>query len=124
MQETRTAVVDLDANGSVVVRIRTGAQQTLSDAEANLGAALDQRSGARRPLLIDIRGALPLDADVRRYYSGQVLAGAFTAMALLVNASPLGRMMGNIYLRVANTVIPTRLFQDEPSAHEWLRNHR
>jgi hypothetical protein len=120
MQETRTAVVTLERDGCVVVRIRAGIAQTLDDAKANLGAAIAQSAGQRRPILIDIRKAVTLDAEVRRYYSGRVLIDSFTAMALLVNASPLGRMIGNVYLRIANTFIPTRLFTDEPRARIWL----
>ena len=123
MIETRTAVVTLDATGTVCVRVRPNAAQTLDDARANMGAALDQCGASRRPILIDIRRAVTLDAEVRRYYSGTVLVDSFTSMALLINANPLGRMIGNVYLRVANTGIPTRLFTDEPQAHEWLRNH-
>jgi hypothetical protein len=119
--ETPTALVALSSDGIVNVRIRAGVRQSLEDARANLSAALETRGGQRRPLLVDIREAVPLDADVRRHYSGHVLVG-FTAMALLTRASPLGRMIGNVYLRVANTRIPTRLFTDESAAREWLRN--
>jgi hypothetical protein len=122
MADTRTAVVTLD-EGSVVVRVRAGARQSVADAQANLSAALTAADSGRHPVLVDIRKAVPLDREVRRYYSGQVLDG-FTAMALLVNASPLGRMIGNVYLRIANTRIPTRLFADEVSARAWLRNQR
>jgi hypothetical protein len=120
MQTTRTAVVQLDADGSVVVRIKAGVTQAIEDAQANLAAAISEAAGTRRPILIDISRAVPLDAEVRRYYSGTVLVDSFTAMALLVNATPLGRMIGNVYLRVANTSLPTRLFTDEPSARRWL----
>ncbi|HEY9228278.1 MAG TPA: hypothetical protein VIP11_16600 [Gemmatimonadaceae bacterium] len=124
MRETETALVDLGSDGILTVRIRNGARQTLKDAEQNLGAALDERAGRRRPLLIDIRDAQPLDADVRHYYSGQVLVDGFTALALLVDASPLGRMMGNVYFRVARPGIPTRLFTQPADAHEWLTAFR
>lgn len=124
MQETETAIVALDADGVLSVRIRAGAYQSLANAEQNLGAALGLRAGQRRPLMVDIREAQPLDADVRHYYSGQVLVDGFTALALLVDASPFGRMMGNIYFRVARPGIPTRLFTEPHQAHEWLTRYR
>ena len=123
MRETTTALVDLGSDGVLTVRIRTGAHQSLADAEQNLGAALDERGGRRRPLLIDIREARPLDAEVRHYYSGQALVDGFVALALLVNASPLGMMMGNVYFRVARPGIPTQLFTEPTKAHEWLASH-
>src|ERR1044071_5987417 len=124
MRETNNAVIELEPEGILVVRIRDGARQLLPDAEQNLGAALIERGGKRRPLLIDIREALPLDAEVRHYYSGQVLVSGFTALALLVDASPFGTMMGNIYFRVARPGIPTKLFTEGPEARLWLGGYR
>lgn len=120
MHETRTAMVTMNGDGIVTVRVRSGQRQSLADAQENLTAALEVRGGVRRPVLVDICEAVPLDADVRRYYSGPVLEG-FTAIALVIHASPLGRMIGNVYLRVANTVIPTRLFTNRDSARQWLK---
>src|SRR5262245_59269512 len=107
MPETETAVVRLSEGGVVIVRIRDGARQSLEDARTNLAAALFEATGRRRPLLVDIRTAQPLDPDARHYYSGQQLADSFSAIALLIDSSPLGSMMGNIYLRVARLGIPT-----------------
>lgn len=123
MLDTTTARIGLSESGLVIVRIRTGAFQTLADAHENLAAAVAATLGRRRPLLIDIRGAQPLEADVRHHYSGQALVDGFSALALLVEASPLGRMMGNVYLRIARPGIPTQLFADEADALEWLRGH-
>jgi hypothetical protein len=121
MRETPTAQVALSDSGIVCVRIRQDAEQSLADAQENLGQALIARDGVKRPLLVDIRGAKPLDAEVRHYYSGQVLVDGFSALGMLIDASPLGRMMGNVYLRVARPGIPARLFTDEAEATSWLQ---
>ena len=120
VHETRTARIGLSDAGFVVVRIHEGAEQSLVDAHENLAASLTATLGRRRPLLVDIRGARPLDADVRHHYSGRALVDGFWALAMIVEASPLGRMMGNVYLRVARPGIPTRLFSDEAQAVAWL----
>ena len=124
MPETRTAHIDLNEDGLVVVRIHKAAYQSLEDAKANLAMALSETAGRRRPLLIEIRGAQPLDAEARHHYSGQTLVEGFSALALLVEGNPLGRMMGNVYLRVARPGIPTQLFSDEARAVEWLIQNR
>ena len=123
MPHTRTAQIDLNAQGLVIVRICDAAHQSLDDAKENLATAVSETAGARRPLLIDIREARPLDADARHHYSGQTLLDCFSALALLVEASPFGRMMGNVYLRVARPGIPTQLFADETKALKWLREY-
>src|SRR5262245_16100155 len=124
MPDTKTARILLDHRGLVTVRVNDGAQQSLNDAKENLAAAVSETLGTRRPLLIDIRHARPLEADARHHYSGQTLVEAFSALALLVEASPFGRMFGNVYLRIAKPGIPTRLFSDETEATRWLSGYR
>jgi hypothetical protein len=124
MPETKTARIALNDQGLLIVRIKDGAHQALSDAKENLALAVSETRGERRPLLIDIRKAQPLEADARHHYSGQTLVERFSALALLIDGSPFGRMMGNVYLRIARPGIPTRLFSDEMRALEWLGGHR
>jgi hypothetical protein len=123
MPETKTARIQLNSRGVLTVRIKDGSTQSLADAKENLALAVSETGGTRRPLLIDIRHALPVEAAARHHYSGRKLADAFSALALLVEASPFGRMMGNVYLRIAQPGIPTRLFSDEAQAKEWLNGH-
>lgn len=119
MVTTPTAVAHVRSDGIIAIRINQGAKQSLADAQANV-ATIRRLAATRAPLLIDMSGAQPLDPQVRHFYSETQLGDAFTAMALVVAASPLGRMMGNVYMRVARTGIPIRLFPDEPSAVAWL----
>jgi hypothetical protein len=121
--ETATARVALSEDGILIVRIHQGMRQTPADALDNLTATRSVAAGRRRPLLVDITGSPPLDAETRHLYSGKSLAAAFTALALLVEGSPLGPMMGNVYLRVARPGIPTRVFIDESKAHSWLKGY-
>jgi hypothetical protein len=124
MPETRTASIELAPNGVVLVRILNGARQSMPDASENLSTAIAIGTGRRRPILVDIRSAQPLAADVRRVYSGENVANAFTALALLIDASTVGRMMGNVYFSVARLPIPMQMFVMESKALEWLERHR
>jgi len=124
MPVTNTARIDLRDDGLLIVRVNDGAWQSLADAKENLSVAIAETRGARRPLLIDIRRAQPLEADARHHYSGQTLVERFSALGLLIDASPFGRMMGNVYLRIARPGIPTALFSEEPLAVAWLARYR
>jgi hypothetical protein len=124
MPETKTARIALNDEGLLIVRIKDGAHQSLADAKENLALAVSETRGERRPLLIDIRSAQPLEADARHHYSGQTLVERFSALALLIESNPFGRMMGNVYLRIARPGIPTQLFSEETLALEWLHAHR
>ena len=124
MVQTRTAQIHLADYGIVIVRIKKDVLQSSDDATANLAAAIQETHGQRRPLLIDIRGAIPLEDDVRRQYSGQPVVDNFSALGLIVDDGPFGRMMGNMYFRVAELEIATRLFAGEGEAIAWLLEHR
>jgi hypothetical protein len=120
MPDTRTARIELSEAGIVMVRIRNGARQSVPDASENLTTAIAARGGRRRPLLVDIRQAAPLAADVRRMYSAGHIADAFSAMGLLIETSTLGRMMGNVYFSVARLPMPMKMFVAESLAVDWL----
>jgi hypothetical protein len=120
MPRTATASIELASNGSVVVRIGPGVKQSLDDAQENIAASVALAGGKPRPLLVDISRAEPLEAPVRHFYSGEWLGQHFTALALVVGANALGRMMGSVYLRIARPGVPTRLFDREPEALSWL----
>jgi hypothetical protein len=124
MVETRTALIHLADFGIVIARIKRDVLQSLDDAAKNLAAAAMVTGGQRRPLLIDIRAAIPLDDDVRRQYSGQMVVDHFSALGLVVDDGPFGRMMGNLYFRAAELEIATRLFASEGEAIAWLLEHR
>jgi len=121
---TRTAEITVEDDGTgpiVAVRVQPGVQQSLDDARANMEACTRAAGNRRCRLLIDISRAEIISAEVRHYYSGGKLTEWFSAMALVVEASPMGRVMGNLYLRIARPGVPTRLFSNEHAAIEWLR---
>jgi hypothetical protein len=121
-RRTDTALISLRDDGIVHVRVFPGAHQRTTDAEHNLGAAIDARGGKRRPVLVDITGCEPLTHDVRRTYTGEALR-SFTAIAMLVDATTFGRMIGNIYLQIAAPKVPAQLFAREVEATRWLLAH-
>ena len=123
MRSTATAHVTLRADGILMVRIHKGVHQEPANARENLAAAIEEAANQRPPLLVDITGSPPLSAETRHLYSGQALDRGFSALALLVEASPLGRMMGNLYFRVARPGIPLHLFTDETRAVAWLKGY-
>jgi len=121
MTSTRSGRVRLHDDWCVVTRIEPGAPHTLEDARENIAATIAMCGGVRRPLLVDISRSAPLEPEVRHVYADAQLVDSFLALAVIVEASPLGRVIGDIYLRVAQPGVPTRVFQDEASARGWLR---
>jgi hypothetical protein len=119
--ETRTATAR--RQGELVTISIGPLPQSLDDARENLAACVTLTEGRRCPLLVDLKQALPLEPEVRHLYSGESLVASFTAIAMVISAAPLGRMMGNVYLRVARPGVPTRLFSRRAPAVDWLGQH-
>ena len=124
LRMTATASIELDPRGFVTTRIHDGAAQSLEDARENLAATIEACQGIRHPLLVDISRCQPLEPEVRHFYSGNILVESFLSLALVIEASPFGAMMGNVYLRIARPGIPTRLFTERGRAVEWLLEAR
>src|SRR4051794_25126362 len=116
VRHTRTAQVEKTSEGIVITRILAEVQQNLDDAVKNISVSAEACGGQRAPIVVDLRQAMPLDAETRHYYTGKRLTDFFTSLAILVPASAFGKMMGNLYLRVANPGIPSRLFDSEAEA--------
>jgi hypothetical protein len=130
MVETRTARIELHPSGCVIVRA-LGIAQTVDDARANVTTSIELAGGPQKlPLLVDITQTAPLASEVRHYYVGGVLRDNFTALGLLVEPSPMGRMMGNVFFRMIEVANEgregalTQVFEDENSAIAWLTSAR
>jgi hypothetical protein len=72
-------------------------------------------------ILTDISKAPPMD-KVTRAYSEAELKNLYKAMAI-VSTSALGRMIGNIFLKLNSLPLPTKMFVNEQEAKEWLKGY-
>lgn len=122
--QTRTAVITLRPDGIIEVRILPGNRQNLADAKENIAQAVALGGDQIRPFLVDIRESEMLEPEARHFYASTGLSGQFSALALLLRASPLGIMIGNVYARMAKHKIPMKLFVFESEATKWLLSSR
>ena len=123
VRNTRSARIERTSEGIVITRVLPNVQQSIDDAVENVSADAEACRGKRAPIIVDLREAMTLDAETRHYYSGKKLTDFFCSLALLVPTGAFGKMMGNLYLRVANPGIPSRLFDSETNAIQWSARH-
>lgn len=95
-----------------------GVEIVLEDALAATEAMAQLTGGRRSPLLADTRDIGPMDRRTRTEFARRV--DLVSAVSLIVR-SPLSRIMANFFLSVAKPLAPTRLFDDEATALDWLR---
>jgi hypothetical protein len=122
MEEIATSVCRfrLDLEGLVLATMVEGARFEPEDARAAVAATWRIAGERRRPVLVDSRGVRHQSREARAYFAGPEAAKRVSAVAVVVG-SPVSRMIGSFFLRTSDHRIPTRLFDDEAPAREWLR---
>jgi len=108
-------------DGRLRCRFKAGAEVTLSDAVECVRASPAVAGMRRLPSLIDLRWLRSQSAEARDYFSAPEALLVSNAVALLVE-SPLSRAIGNFYLGFNRPNVPTRIFNDEAAALEWLQS--
>ncbi len=88
------------------------------DSIATINGMIEVTGDRPAPLLVDVRNAGPQDRKGRLEFIRR--HEVVSAVAILV-ANPLSRMMGNFFMNVNKPKAPTRLFDDEAAAVEWLK---
>ena len=72
-------------------------------------------------MLVDITNASPTSRELREY-TAKVLPEFVKAMAM-VSSSVAGRMLGNLYFSIRVQPFPTKVFNSEKEAKDWLQQY-
>jgi hypothetical protein len=115
--------VILRPDGIVYVEIAAGVDQSVDHARENLRACRELAHDKRRPLLVNLRGAMVLTPETRLVYSDSAIADSFCALAMIIDKEPISRMMINLYLQVAKMAMPMRVFSEVDPAARWLSRY-
>lgn len=116
---TESQKISIEDSGVIVCVNLNIKRHTLSHAKQNLEAIRSLAGGVKRPVLIDIRETLSIDADARKYYSSVDYAEVQSAAALIIGSS-LTRMIANFFMGLNKPLFPTKMFTDEAQAYKWL----
>lgn len=116
---TQTERIVLDDSGIVKCKAFKGSLQTLENAIENVQAVKTLANGKLVPILVDITETKGANKEARAYLAGKEAGEVQSACALIVS-SPLSQLIGNFFLGLNKTQFPTRLFNDEQKAIEWL----
>jgi hypothetical protein len=108
--------IRLRPDGIVHVVLSAGVVLELEDAVAMTDAIAEFFGGRQYPLLVDTKNARARDRPARLELARRDLASATAVIA----DSPFSRITGNLFVSVSQSMVPTRLFDDEASAVAWL----
>lgn len=120
-QQSRTRICsfELDPRGFVCARLDAGAVMHLEDARECVAEMWQAAKQRRRPVLVDMSELGGEDRAAREYFVSDEAVAKYAAVAILVR-SPVSRVIGTFFLRLARHKAPTRLFTSEAEAVHWL----
>lgn len=75
------------------------------------------------PLLIDSRNIKSMSREARHHFSVKGRETNTNAFGIIIGSS-ISRVLGNFYLGINKPTVPTKLFDNEDNAVEWLKQFR
>lgn len=109
-------------DGIARTKVKKGAEVELAEAKENSVAVNSlSQNGKKFPLIIDARGIKSMSREARNQFSTKGRETSVTSFAIIID-SPLSRVIGNFFMGINKPAVPSKLFENEEKAKEWLLN--
>lgn len=95
---------------------------TIDIAKEIIRLRLEYTNGVAYPLLITGEGIRAMDKESRDYSAKHGVEGVLAAA--LLGSSVYAEFFGNMFLRITQTTIPSKLFTDKQQALLWLEQFK
>ena len=118
--ESPHATVWLDG-GIMYCRFAADLHVSLDVARSVVERRIFFSQGKHYPLLIDMRGIKSSTGAARKYLA--TMGATLVTAGALITASGINKTIGNLFLKVDQPPVPTRLFTNEEKAKIWLRQY-
>ncbi len=99
-----------------------GATITIDTAKEIVKRRLEYTEGTAYPLFVTGEGLRAMDKVSRDYFAKEGVKGVVAAA--LVTNSVYTEFFGNMFLRITQTSIPSKLFTSKEEALRWLEQYR
>ncbi len=119
--ETKSQIITLREDGIMSYVAKPIDRQEVEDARENIESAKVFLNNKSKPSLVDLRKTKFLTVEARKLYASKENAKNISFCALLVDG-PVSRMVGNFFIGINKTNYPTKLFNSEEKAINWLKS--
>lgn len=92
---------------------------TLEIAKQMVKQRLEVMGGIIRPVFVDMRGMMSINAEARKYLAGREAIKYVSAGAIYLD-NYLHYLTGTVFLKIDRPSIPSKLFTDKEKALRWL----
>ncbi|MES2288029.1 MAG: STAS/SEC14 domain-containing protein [Bacteroidota bacterium] len=118
--EIRAFTSWLGNDGICYTVVKPNAIVTLEDARENTGSVKEISGDTIYPLLVNLMEIQSISKEARDHFSMQNRTPGVCAIAMLIR-SPVSRVIGNFFLGMNRSAVPTKLFTVENEAVLWLK---
>lgn len=118
--ELRAFTSWLGDDGICYTVVKLNASIHLEDALENSNSIKEISEGRIYPLLVNLKEINSISKEARDHFSMQNRTPGVSAIAMLIK-SPVSRIIGNFFLGINKSAVPTKLFTDEGKALAWLK---
>ena len=110
----------LGEDGIVYVEVFPNAEVTLANVQQSTEMLKRMAGGKKRPVLVDNSEQKSMTREAREHMAGKTVEDHALALALVMQ-SPIGKVLGSLFLGLTRSSFPVRLFTSKDEAIEWLR---
>lgn len=110
-------------DGIARTKVKAGSEVVLEDAQENSLVINSFYVDRKFPLMIDARGIKSISRDARNFFTTNGRETNTLAFGILIDSS-ISKVVGNFFLGINKPAVPTKLFQDEINAEEWLQKFK
>lgn len=107
-------------DGIARTRVKPNVDITLDMAIENTKVVTSFYTDKKFPILIDSRGIKSMSYEARKHFSARGRDTKTSAFGIVIG-STVSRVLGNFYLGINKPAVPTKLFDSEEAALEWLK---
>ncbi|MCE9538424.1 MAG: STAS/SEC14 domain-containing protein [Bacteroidetes bacterium] len=118
--ELRAFTSWLGVDGICYTVVKPNAIVNLQDAQENSNSVKEISGDTIYPLLVNLIKIKSISKEARDHFSMQNRTPGVCAIAMLIR-SPVSRVIGNFFIGMNRSAVPTKLFTVESEAILWLK---
>lgn len=119
--ETPTSIYWFDGDGILYSITKKAPAPTLEETKEQLEEFKKMAQGRKFCMIGDVTHTVPSDRAVREFAAAEI-PNLVVAMAML-SASPMGRMLANLFFAIKPPTYPCKMFTTEKQAKEWIKQY-
>ncbi|MES2515619.1 MAG: STAS/SEC14 domain-containing protein [Bacteroidota bacterium] len=119
--EWPTSVTWFDDNGLLYCVYKKGVERSMKETRDTIEEFKKQLNGKKVCMLADVTNSGPSSKQIREYAATEL--PKFIKAIAMISDSPLGKMLANLFLTLKSQPYPTRVFNNENEAREWLKQY-